>query len=85
MTNIVEFPEGIEDLPLHQQVFDEIIDENSGGIEPLQNWTSGHIIRLMRALDAELQDRADNARQSGADIDYYGLAQSESTVDFDGE
>lgn len=77
MTNIVEFPEEIADLPIHQQIFDEIIDQYAGGIEPLQNWTSGHLVRMMRAIDAELQERAESARLVNPGIDYYQIAQDE--------
>jgi hypothetical protein len=47
------------DIPIHQQIFDEIMGNYNPGVEPLEFWTSEHLIQLGRALDAELQLRYD--------------------------
>lgn len=39
-------------------MFYSLLDKYSGGIEPLSNWTTEDLIKLMDAIDAELQDRA---------------------------
>lgn len=69
MNNVIDFPEVIPDEPLHQEVFDEVMGHYNDGIEPLENWTSEDLLRLRRALDAELQTRYDNSPNGDAQIE----------------
>lgn len=41
-----------------QTVFYDLLDKYNNGVEPLSNWTTEDLIKLMDAIDAELQDRA---------------------------
>lgn len=41
-----------------QQTFDELMDKYNSGIEPLENWTTVDIVKLIDAADTELQNRA---------------------------
>lgn len=41
-----------------QTIFYSLLDKYSNGIEPLSNWTTEDLIKLMDAIDAELQNRA---------------------------
>ena len=41
-----------------QQTFDELMDKYNSGIEPLENWTTTDIVKLIDAADTELQNRA---------------------------
>jgi hypothetical protein len=63
MNNVIDLPELIPGLPAHQDLFDEILGHYSSGIEPLESWTTEDLVRLSRALDAELQIRYDKDNQ----------------------
>lgn len=41
-----------------QQTFDELMEKYNSGIEPLENWTTADIVKLIDAADTELQNRA---------------------------
>lgn len=41
-----------------QNEFDALLDKYNNGVEPLSNWTTPDLVRLIDAVDAELQDRA---------------------------
>lgn len=38
--------------------FYDLLDKYSNGIEPISNWTTEDLIKLMDAIDSELQNRA---------------------------
>jgi hypothetical protein len=46
-------------MPQHQFVFDELLEQYTGGREPLENWTTEDLIRLIDAADRELQSRGE--------------------------
>jgi hypothetical protein len=41
-----------------QITFDELMEKYNSGIEPLENWTTADIVKLIDAADTELQNRA---------------------------
>lgn len=55
VVNIEE--ENIPGLPAHQQAFDKLLDFYNSGTEPLDNWNTSDLVKLMTAVDAELQER----------------------------
>jgi hypothetical protein len=61
MSNIAEYmfedePDPI-DLKPHQLSFDELLEMYTGGREPLENWATDDLIKLLDAVDNELQQR----------------------------
>lgn len=41
-----------------QNEFYDLLDKYNKGLEPLENWTTADIVKLIDAADAELQNRA---------------------------
>lgn len=50
--------------------FYAIMDDYNSGVEPLENWATGDIVRLINVLDAELQRRADEESAAQHQSDY---------------
>lgn len=42
----------------NQDEFDELLGKYNSGIEPLENWVTTDLVKLIDAADAELQNRA---------------------------
>ncbi len=41
-----------------QDTFDALLERYNSGIEPLENWTTADLVKLIDAADSELQNRA---------------------------
>jgi hypothetical protein len=41
-----------------QNEFDDLLDKYNQGHEPLENWITTDLVKLIDAIDAELQNRA---------------------------
>jgi hypothetical protein len=41
-----------------QTVFFDLLDKYNNGVEPLNNWITEDLIKLLDAIDMELQNRA---------------------------
>lgn len=41
----------------HQDTFDSLLDSYNAGNEPLENWRTEDLIKLLDAIDRELQNR----------------------------
>lgn len=52
----------------NQDEFYALLDKYNNAIEPLENWTTVDLVRLIDAVDAELQNRA--PPDSDATYDY---------------
>jgi hypothetical protein len=48
-------------IPIHQQEFDELLDQYSQGDEPLENWATRDVVKLAHIADSELQARQPDA------------------------
>lgn len=70
-----EFPDEViePDELVHQEVFDEVLSHYDSGLEPLGSWTSEDLVRLGRAIDAELQLRCDESAGVNPDISYQAI------------
>lgn len=63
---MTDFDEIIEDMPHHQIVFDRLLEDYNNGIEPLGNWATDDLIKLLDAVDRELQYRGEQASTQDA-------------------
>lgn len=55
--------EEIEDMPQYQLEFDDLLEKYAGAVaisEPLENWETQDLIKLMDAIDNELQTRGEH-------------------------
>lgn len=52
----------------NQDEFYALLDKYNNAVEPLENWTTVDLVRLIDAVDAELQNRA--PPDSDATYDY---------------
>lgn len=52
-----ELKEDIEDMPNHQTVFDGLLEDYLQGNEPLESWDTEDLVRMLDAIDRELQNR----------------------------
>lgn len=43
---------------MNQLTFYDLIDKYNQGVEPLDNWTTADLVRMVEAIDEELQQRA---------------------------
>lgn len=56
---------GTGDIMTYQEQFDALMARYNSGIEPLENWETADLVRLVNAADAELQNRAPSDDQEG--------------------
>lgn len=50
-------------MSIHQYTFDNLLDAYNQGNEPLENWQTDDLIKLLDAIDRELQNRCPPQRQ----------------------
>ena len=65
MDEFEEDTEVVEDCSDHVVRADAVIDRNSGGLEPIENWSTSDLVELASCLDIELQARSYEREPSG--------------------